>query len=373
MIWRKIVSVLILIGAVLLQMYSESYLGGFLLTLAVCLPVLALGLSLPAMLALRVRLSPQQGRIQRGGNALWLADVGNRRHLPLARIELRLQLRNRMTGESRTERLRLSGASSLRRLALPADTGHCGMLECRVVRVKVWDCLGLVSIRRKPPAAALLPVLPVPAEPAPMPEGAGAQRQSAALRVRPGGGSGEDYDLRPYRPGDPIKLIHWKLSSKRDEVIVREVLEARETVPVLSFDHFGPPEVMDAVLDQLCALCAAFLETHRAHTVRWLHPVTGELRECCVGSQRELARCMQMVLSDPAPTEGLSICEGARPVSQAEKLSVKQVWSAAGEFQPPDRGEAAPAVPAIGLRLIPSPAGQGTLQLHIGPVQEEAS
>ncbi len=350
MFWRKIVSVLVLAGAVLLQMYSESYLGGFLLTLAVCLPVLAAALSLPAMLGLRVRLAPQPGRVQRGSEARWLVDVGNRRHLPLARIELRLQLRNRMTGECRAERLHLSGASRLRRLALPADTAHCGMLECRVVRVKVWDCLGLLSLRRRPPAAVLLPVLPVPAELLPLPEEAGAQRQAAALRVRSGGGLGEDYDLRPYRPGDPIKLIHWKLSSKRDEIIVREVLEAQETVPVLTFDHFGPPETLDAVLDQLCALCGAFLEDHRPHAVRWLHPVTSELREYHISGQRELARCLQAALCDPAPPEGRSI---------------------RGDVQPPEDGER-PSTPVVGLQATPAPAGRGVLQIHIGPVQEEA-
>lgn len=32
------------------------------------------------------------------------------------------------------------------------------------------------------------------------------------------------YDLRPYRVGDPLKQIHWKLTAKVDELTVREPL-----------------------------------------------------------------------------------------------------------------------------------------------------
>ena len=34
--------------------------------------------------------------------------------------------------------------------------------------------------------------------------------------------------IRPYIPGDPVRRIHWKLSAKRDELLVRETAEAPE-------------------------------------------------------------------------------------------------------------------------------------------------
>ena len=40
--------------------------------------------------------------------------------------------------------------------------------------------------------------------------------------------SDEPGDIRPYRPGDPIRRIHWKLSAKRDELLVREAAPAEE-------------------------------------------------------------------------------------------------------------------------------------------------
>ncbi len=37
-------------------------------------------------------------------------------------------------------------------------------------------------------------------------------------------------DVRPYQPGDPIRRIHWKLSAKRDMLLVRETVKEPESV-----------------------------------------------------------------------------------------------------------------------------------------------
>ena len=35
-------------------------------------------------------------------------------------------------------------------------------------------------------------------------------------------------DIRPYRPGDPVRRIHWKLSAKKDEVLIRDTAAGEE-------------------------------------------------------------------------------------------------------------------------------------------------
>lgn len=302
MLLRRIGYLLSLLAAVLMAAYFETYLTGFLLILVLSLPVLAFLLSLPGMLGLRIRLQPQGSGTVRDGTAFWRLETGSRFHLSIARADVRLHFKNRMTGAESSQRLRLLGTPTGSFLTLPADTGHCGLLEARVTRLRVCDCLGLFTLYKRLPAPALLPVLPIPIEPETLPD---VQGGPPVLNPRPGGGPGEDYEIRPYRPGDPVKMIHWKLTCKRDQTVLREVLEIQKAEPLLTFDHFGPPEALDRVLDRLNALSAALVEERRPHTVRWLEQGNGRLRSYQIEGRRALERCMAAILACPAPLQGV--------------------------------------------------------------------
>lgn len=304
---RRIFYCLVLAGAFFLQVYTTLYLAAFLLALTLALPLVSLAMSLPAMTGCRVRVAAETPAVPRGGEACWAVDVENRRRLPVARISVWLRLENRLTGREETRRVRLSGASSPVRLRLPADTRHCGLLACRVERVQVCDGLGLFTWSRRRGPGALLPVLPHAGEAEELPRLEEEAARPPVLRVRPGGGAAEDYDLRPYRPGDPVRQIHWKLSSKREELVLREMLETVRPPLELKVCHVGGPRVMDRELDRVYTQCLALLERQRPLVVSWLQPVTGELRRYPVGGRRELDRCLEALLSDPAPREGASL------------------------------------------------------------------
>ncbi len=313
MAWKRILYLAALAAAWLLMVYTDTFFTAFLLAAVVALPVVSLLVSLPAMTGCQVRLETA-GPVGRGEETYWRITVENRRRLPLSRIVLRLQFLNRMTGETSAATLRLSGGSSASCYYLQASTTHCGMLCGWLVRCRVMDGMGLFALRRRMDVSAMLPVMPLESEEETIPELPGAQDDQTTLRVRRGGGSGEDYDLRPYRPGDPVRLIHWKLSSKRDELIFREVLEGEKMVPLLTFDHVGTPEEMDRLLDRLYAFCRALLEHQREHVICWLHPESGAVREFRVSGERELSRCFQAILTDPAPLTGHRISEEPKAI-----------------------------------------------------------
>ena len=194
---------------------------------------------------------------------------------------------------------------------LELATPHCGRLVCRAERAWTCDLLGLfpLPIPTGRPAAVL--ILPPDMEQA-LPERLlGGGPGGGALLPRPGGGPGEDYDLRDYRPGDPLRSVHWKLSSKRDELVVRETLEPRQTTLVLTYDHFGAPAALDQTFARLCALSRALLERGRPHHIQWASPTGGGVEGRLVDSERALLACLERAFSRPAPAEGRSILDTA--------------------------------------------------------------
>ena len=304
---RRALYALVLASALLGQLLDVGYLFHFIFYAVLCFPLLGLAVSLPAMTGCRATLEASASRVLRGGTVSWTLRLDNRFHLPVARAAYRLRLINRMTGQEQLAKASMRGLAPEEDRRWTLETDHCGAIECRVERLWVCDCLGLFALPvRRPPVFTLL-VAPLAEEVGPieLPEGVGApvpeQKRRAVF--------GEVYELRDYRPGDSMRMIHWKMSAKRDELVTREPPEDTRPLPVLTFDHFGPLEQVDRTLDRLEGASMALLAQERPHEVRWLHPETGALRSCAVAGERDWAACLAAILADPAPMRGRSILE----------------------------------------------------------------
>ena len=144
---RRLAWAAALTAALLFQITNENYLGRFLLALCVALPLLSLALSLPGMLRCRLTLSAVPAATARGGGAEWAVDTSVPPALPIARITLRLTEENLLTGQRQRGRFELTGVARRRPARTNAPTEHCGLLELRADKLRVWDCLGLFSLR----------------------------------------------------------------------------------------------------------------------------------------------------------------------------------------------------------------------------------
>lgn len=308
---------LVLLGALMGQILDVGYLFHYIFILTLALPPLALAISLPAMLGCRARLVSRPGQAVRGREAGWVLVLENRFSLPLGRVKGRVWARNRLTGETWRRKFSLLGAAPGCRETWAADTAHCGRIECRIERLWVCDCLGLFALPagRGGPAALLVCPAAEPPGRLELPEGMGRPRPVPRGKSV----SGEDYELRPYREGDSLRVIHWKQSAKRDELVARELLEDRRPLVALTFDHFGPPDKLDRTLDRLEGYAQALLERERPFEVRWACPNTGQIRRFAVENRRDYLRCLTAILSDPAPAQGYSVLD--RPLS-AERDTV---------------------------------------------------
>ena len=143
---RRAVYALALAGVLLFQITNENYLARFLLVLCAALPLLSLALSLPGMLGCRLALSAAPPALDRGGQVRWLVSVESPSGLPLARLALRVTGENLLTGRTERRRLALSGVARRRPVEITAPAPHCGLLELRADRVRVYDCLGLIAL-----------------------------------------------------------------------------------------------------------------------------------------------------------------------------------------------------------------------------------
>lgn len=295
-------------AAVLFQIFFRDYFSTFFLLLVLLLPLLSLALSLPGLLRCTVEAVPSALTVVRGEPAQFRAVLRCPALLPLACLRVTLLVENQLTGACLTLRRDLRGVAGGASFPVEAPTSHCGRLLCTVRRARALDLLGLFSLPVRVQGRADLLVLPVPAEAELPPETAGAEQPGRILRPRPGGGPGEDYELRDYRPGDPMRSVHWKLSSKWDELIVRERSETPVPLPLLTLDRFGPPEALDRLLDRLAGLSRALLDIQRPHGVLWLDR-DGQPQLRVVSDEKQFNDCLLDLLGSFAPLRGPSLEE----------------------------------------------------------------
>ncbi len=185
---------------------------------------------------------------------------------------------------------------------VPLD--HCGWYKLTVTKCLATDWMGCFALPLAVPDPVLIlsaprgGLFPAGVEPEP--------KSGAALRPRPGGGPGEEYELRPYRPGDPVNAIHWKLTAKQPggEPVLREALEPVRQRLAVVYDHVGPPEALDKVLDQLAELARFLLDKEFPFTVCSMNGAEVGTRSYDVDCQRAWDDCYRALAALPVSQSG---------------------------------------------------------------------
>ena len=114
-----------------------------------------------------------------------------------------------------------------------------------------------------------------------------------------------------------MRSVHWKLSSKWDQLIVRERGASTAPLPLLTLDRFGGPEELDRLLDKLLGLSQALLRSQRPHGVLWLGR-DGQPQLRTVSDWKDQQDCLLALLGEPAPPEGLRLDSRPEPLRGLE-------------------------------------------------------
>ncbi len=221
------------------------------------LPWLSLFISLPLML--RFRADAQGPSSAPMGTAAAVTLRGKARFLtPPYRGRIRL-LRH-TTGE--TWVLRQEGS---------IPTEHCGGILAVPERVYVYDLLGLFRFRVRACGSATVLVRPNMLPMGQLPE---LDRFLArSWRPKPGGGFGENHEMRLYRPGDNLNQVHWKLTAKTGKLTIREPQEPDRGLVLLTLDICGTGQELDRKFGRLLWLGDTLLNKNISFEIRAL---TGE-------------------------------------------------------------------------------------------------
>ena len=251
---RRIIYLCCLAGSLVFYFFYQQWMSWILLLTILALPWVSLVLSLPAMLQFRGEVEcPTFVRLgEEAYAALWGLSA-----LPQPLFLGKIMVKNQITGE----KFRHDPRETL-------HTAHCGSLRIHAEKVRICDYLGLFALPvRKIPARTVI-IRPTALR---MDDPPDLSRYIArSWRPKFGGGYAENHELRLYRPGDSLNQVHWKLSAKTGELILREPMEPNRGLVLVTMDLNGTPDEIDRKFGRLLSVSRHLLENDLRHEIRVL-------------------------------------------------------------------------------------------------------
>ena len=207
--------------------------------------------------SVQVNHSLDNTRINRGDTVTMDVFVSHKGVLPIAPIRLKM----RATSNTPAGTIYLTELGRrMQKVGYRFTAEHVGAMFPGVESFTVSDVFGLFKMEHTPDGTGHeLLVLPVPFDVEPLTFAPGDMGVETMKRAMEDPSSPSDF--RSYQPGDPLKRIHWKMSARKREIMIRQFEEPALPDALVLLDTSPPyaPEGMDPA--KISYLQDAVLET----------------------------------------------------------------------------------------------------------------
>lgn len=225
--------------------------------------MLALGFiaALWTLFTLRFDIKGVRTRVNRGDRMMTVFTVRHGSLLPVSAIRVHL---NVPSAYAPTQEVNVSCPPFVRRtfrqvIACP----HRGVYEAGVTRISVEDVFGLITLTRRPNTRLVrLEVLPRAWDVAPLP--LKSIDQGPEFRSTAAEDTASPSDVRTWQEGDELKKVHWKLSLRKRELLVRTYEESARPDTLIIPDLAEITALRDQQLTLEDCVCEASLSAAQA-------------------------------------------------------------------------------------------------------------
>lgn len=274
-IWYGIVAAVWLVYCLV----SEQWESLLLLAGLLVIPLLSVILQMLAMRAFQVEIYIRESC--RAGQQIPLyIKIQKAGKMPLGAMYVTLQIENTMYDETYKEQLLLQPSEERTlEFEIPLNMEDCGNNRVTLEELKCLDMLGLFGRKLRLGRVEEILVHPLELQVCTQlsgnPEAVSIGESYSSYRR--GQDVNEMAGLREYVPGDAPGSIHWKLSGKLDELIVREFGYPSNYSTIILYDlkKFSktiriPNAVNNAILALTLALSYQLLGTWMGHNIGWI-------------------------------------------------------------------------------------------------------
>ena len=221
----RILYILLIAGAAVFYLLYSDNLSFVTLIMLIVFPAILFILLLITSIGISAEFEDEHIIAEKGRPFSMNVKVRNRTFLPISNVRIYVRYSNRFDGKIYKRIVNIPASSkSCETVSFNMNYAHCGVVDIEIKKVVIFDLIKLFRIPKrilKTAYATVLPeAVPVTAE---VTSCADTDMDADTFYSdRPGDDPSEVFDLREYYDGDNLNRVHWKLSSRNDELIIRE-------------------------------------------------------------------------------------------------------------------------------------------------------
>lgn len=306
-----IVEYVIVLGiTIFLLVFFHNYFLFFLLVFLIVLPILSIAAEYYVSEHLICTITPLQNVVRQGQESELTVSVTNPTWIPLLSCFLTVTMKNHFFPDT-TETIQLHIPAVCRQtntVSFPFTSQYNGEIISTITKLKVHDMLGLSSRTILLAHAASVAVMPTSSRQLIPSETNAKENGYLFLQNSVGKGNSENMlDIREYQSGDRLQHIHWKLSAKKDTLLVKEFEMNTEQCVCILIDLVQDKEISDC-FNLLYSFCLKHLPLHHYVVVNWW------------SSQNETVKTECLLSIDDFPSVLLEIYKDDSYVSSSKAL-----------------------------------------------------
>jgi len=263
---------IIILTAIAFIFYKNYYLFLFLFSIII-FAFITIILSIITVKTLKLSLNIKQVYTEKNTPIDIEFYISNASPIPLINCCIEFKVYNNFYENSKIQILDFSllGFLKNQKVILPINSENAGMINIEVLKIKSNDMLNFFGISKKLNIKKSVCIIP---------EKINIEFDDSNLILNDGSGiskesidnSGDEFiNINKFKDGDNIRNIHWKLSVKKNELMVKEFGEdAGDRITIfVDLVNYKNNNELDCILDTAYSVCCNFINKNKTFFISW--------------------------------------------------------------------------------------------------------
>ena len=305
MTYSRILYAVGLVLILILEWQVNTWPTLLILCLYIFLPIASILLSLFTRNRVTLKLQIPSG-LEQGQTGDIILEAENLSRFAIPRVVARVSISNYLTGTTVEHRSEFPAAGrSVNRKTIHMVDAEIGRVDVVVTDLYITDALLLARFHVQANQHGSFLVEP-PDIPVSILMGEATELEGSSQKysdTESGHDVSETFDHRTYEPGDSIRSIHWKLSSKYDDLIVREYGKPVEySVVLLAELAESSSAALESCVGYTVGISRCLLENGLLHTIAWYDAGADEYCSFNITNFETMeSAILRMIVSCPHP------------------------------------------------------------------------